>query len=248
MSKENKTISPGFAGWEKWAIMTVIIIGLASVVIYFNLRVFGIEDGAPYIAVVLFIVLVSLLVTRHVKRVPVTANFIKAAFIFEILLTVALGVNAAYSLSTMREMSIAGEAEKLQSENLKAVGQTIDAAGKLQSKAAQRAAMRALEAQTKAPSPESPAAAPVTRAAVFSQKERILFWIMISELAIAMLATFALLGLTVFDKDLSGIPDFLEKQPAKQEAPPAPSPAPPAPVYGEGKPRLVWRGSNIRPQ
>lgn len=244
MSKENKTISPGFAGWEKWAIMTVVIIGLASVVIYFNLRVFGLADGAPYIAVVLFIVLVSLLVTRHVRRMPVTVNFIRAAFIFEILLTVALGVNAAYSLSTMREMSVAGEAEKQQAENLKAVGSAVNSIAQLQSPAAQRAASRALEAQAKAG--ESAAARPVTRAAVFVDKERVLFWIMIAELAVAMLATFALLGLTVFDKDFSGVPDFLEKQPAK--APSAPSPAPPVPTYGEGKPRLVWRGSNIRPQ
>lgn len=247
MHTEQSNNAPGFSAWEKWMVMTVIILGLSGVVIYFNLRVFGLADGLPYIAVVSFIALVSLLVTRHIKRYPVTANFIKAAFIFEILLTLALGVNAAYSLSVMREMSVAGQTEERQTTNLKATTQNVEAIGKLSSPAAQRAAARALEAQQKQQGGDKPAQI-VSRAAVFAEKEAVLFWIMISELCAAMLATFALLGLSVFDKDQSGVPDFLEKE--KPKAQPAETHQQPAP-----KPIAAWRGGvrvdpgeNVRPQ
>lgn len=243
--------APGFASWEKWSLMTVVILGLAGVVVWFNLRVFGLADGAPYIAVVAFIVLVSMLVTRHIKRHPVTANFIKAAFIFEVMLTLCLGVNAAYSLSVMREMSIAGQSEARQAENVKTTSQTVEAIAKLKSPAAQRAAARALEAQQNAPSQV------ISRAEVFASKDQVLFWIMIAELAVAMLATFTLLGLSVFDKDLSGVPDFLERPEAKQARQSVPAYAQVSPSIGAGsqKPVQAWRGgvvvrpgANVRPQ
>lgn len=252
MNTQSNNAPAGFASWEKWALMSVIILGLSGVVVYFNLRVFGIQDGAPYCAVVLFMVLVSLLITRHIKRRPVTVNFVRAAFVFEVLLTIALGVNVTYSLSVMREMSVAGQAEERQTENLKATTQNVEAIGKLTSPAAQRAAARALEAQQKAQAGDKPAPV-VSRAAVFSANEKVLFWIMIAELSVAMLATFTLLGLSVFDRDMSGVPDFLEKGQARPQA--APSLPAQAPVYGEGLPRAAWRGGvrvdpggNVRPQ
>lgn len=250
---QSNSPAPGFAAWEKWALMSVIVLGLSGVVVWFNVRVFGWADGAPYIAVVAFMVLVSLLITRHIKRRPVTANFVRAAFVFEILLTVALGVNVTYSLSVMREMSVAGQAEERQTENLKATTANVEAISKLTSPAAQRAAARALEAQQKG-QPGSDPAQPSTRAGVFASKEKVLFWIMIAELSVAMLATFSLLGLSVFDRDMSGIPDFLEKPQARQQAA-APSLPSPAPAYGAGKPVARWVGntridppSNVRPQ
>lgn len=239
MHTQSNNAPAGFAGWEKWVLMLAVIIGLASVVVWFNLRTFGYLDGAPYLAVVGFVVLVSLLVTRHVKRSPVTVAFVRAAFIFEVLLAVALGINAAYSLSIVREMSVAGESEQRLQAN-------IEAASKLKSPAAQRRALRLVESQGQV----------TTKAAVFAAAERRLFWIMIAELGIALLATFTLLGLSVFDQDLNGIPDFLERPESKQARPQAaPSLPAPAPVYGEGKPRAAWRGNvrvdppeNIRPQ
>src|SRR5215475_9983764 len=98
----------GLQGWEKWLLMSIIITCLAAIVVYFNLMVYGLVDGASYIGVVLFIVVLSFVVTRHVKRNPVTSSFLIAAFTFEVLLAIALGVNAGYSLSVQREMGIAG--------------------------------------------------------------------------------------------------------------------------------------------
>ena len=253
MNTQSNSI-PGFAAWEKWSILSVVLLGLAGVVVWFNLRVFGWQDGAPYIAVVAFIVLVSFITTRHIKRNPVTTNFLKAAFVFEILLTVALGVNVAYSLSVMREMSVAGQAEEQHSRDLQTTSQTVDSIAKLTSPAAQRAAARALEAQQKAQAGEKPAQV-ITRAAVFSANEKVLFWIMIAELSVAMLATFTLLGLSVFDRDMSGVPDFLERPESKQARPQAAPSLPaqaPAPVYGQGKQLVTWRGGKqieqARPQ
>lgn len=232
---------PGFSAVEKWLIMLAIIIGLASVVAWFNVRTFGYADGLPYLAVLGFVVLVSLLTTRHIKRYPVTVAFVRSAFVFEVLLAVILGVNAAYSLSTVREMSVAGQAE----ERLQA---NIEAASKLKSPAAQRRALRLVEGQGEVKS----------KAQVFAQVERRLFWIMIAELGIAMLAAFVLLGLSVFDQDGNGVPDFLESRQArpqaKQEATQAPSLPSPAPAYGQGKPVVRWvghtriePGQNVRP-
>lgn len=186
--------NPVMAGWEKWLLMTVIILGLSAIVVYFNFRVFGWLDGAPYIAVIFLIALTSLLITRHVRRYPVTTSFVVAAFIYEVLLTATLATNATYSLSVMREMSIAGQGEAVLSANL-------ETATKFKSDRAQRLALSLVSEQ-------APAA---SRTAVFAAKERDLFRIMIAELLLVGIAIFSLIGLSIFgDRDQNGIPDFLE--------------------------------------
>lgn len=186
--------NPVMAGWEKWLLMTVIILGLSTIVVYFNFRVFGWLDGLPYIAVIFLIALTSLLITRHVRRYPVTTSFVVAAFIYEVLLTATLATNAAYSLSVMREMSIAGQGEAALSANL-------ETATKFRSDRAQRQALSLVSGQ--APS--------ASRSAVFAAKERDLFRIMIAELLLVGIAIFSLIGLSIFgDRDQNGVPDFLE--------------------------------------
>ncbi len=184
----------GFAGWEKWALMSVIILGLSSVIVYFNFRVFGMADGWPYTAVVAFIVLLSLIVTRHVKQNPVTTNFLRAAFIFEVLLCVVLCLNVVYSLSVMREMSVAGQNEKEWRE-------AIDSVSKLRGRNNQKQALQQLKQDGYKIQ---------TRQEVFVEKEQVLFWIMMAELTVALLATFVLLGYSVFDRNNNGVMDFLE--------------------------------------
>lgn len=190
---KTETVSVGLNHWEKWLILSVVNLGLSAVIIWFNIRVFGLAEGGPYIAVVSFLMLLSFVVTRHVKRTPVTKNFTRAAFLFEVLLTVALGLNVAYSLSVLRGMAVADQATHQLTENLEAVS-------KLRGSRAQRDALQLVQA-----------AGPVSsRQTVFLAAERILFWVMIAELVIGLLATFTLLGLSVFDQDQSGVPDFLE--------------------------------------
>lgn len=184
----------GLAGWQKWALITVIVLGLSTIVLYFNYRVFGWADGLPYSAVVGFLCLISFIVTLHIKRSPVTTNFLRSAFVFEVLLCLALGINAAFSLSVQRKMSVAGLAEQQRSTDLETIA-------KLKGSRTQRAAVGKI------------GAAPVeTRQQVFAENERYLFWILIFELVTGLTATFVLLGLSVFDQDKNGIPDFLESQ------------------------------------
>lgn len=190
MAESNTT---GFRGWEKWALISVLILGLSSIVVYFNVKVFA-WDGWPYVAVVSFIVLLSFIVTSHIKRKKVTSNFLLAAFIFEILLVAVLGINVAYSLSVMREMSVAGQGEASQRETIKEIGKLKG--GKTQRDALKIAGTTAIK----------------TRQTVFAENEQVLFWIMIAELGVAVLAMFTLLGLSVFDKNLNGVPDFLESE------------------------------------
>lgn len=194
---------PAMSGWEKWILMTVIIFGLSGIVAYFNVRVFGWVDGAPYLAVVSLMALSSLLITRHVRRYPVTSKFVVAAFIFEILLTVTLAVNATFSLSVMRSMSVAGQGEQTLSANL-------DTATKFRSPREQRAALEILKSQ-----------GPVqTRAAIFSAEEGHLYKLMLWELLLSGIAIFTLIGLSIFpDRDQNGVPDLLEDSPAPSRFP-----------------------------
>ena len=186
---------PAIASWEKWVLMTVIIFGLSGIVVWFNLRVFGLADGAPYIAVVGLVALASLLITRHVRRYPVVFSFVVAAFIFEVLLTVSLCINAIYSLSTMRAMSVAGIGEERMTQNLKIVSD-------LKTATVQRDALNVLKST-----------AQPTRSGVFSENERILRLIMFVELGLSGLAIFGLIGISIFDKNENGNQDSVEAAP-----------------------------------
>ena len=180
-------------GWQKWALITSIVVGLSAIVLYFNFSVFGWYDGLPYTAVVLFLCLLSFIITRHIKRSPVTTNFLRAVFVFEVLLCLVLGGNAAVSLSVQREMSVAGLAETQRSTDL---GNIAKLKGpKAQYKAVSQITANALE----------------TRQKIFARYERFLFWILMLEIVVGLTATFVLLGLSVFDKDHNGVPDFLEE-------------------------------------
>lgn len=183
----------GLASWQKWALMTVIVGGLSGIVIYFNYRVFGTFDGLPYSAVVAFLSLLSFIVTLHIKRGAATTNFLCAAFIFEVLLCIALGVNAAYSLAVMRGMSVAGAMETQRQADLASVS-------RLKGQRTQRDALRLL----------ADAGSAKTRQQVFAENERVLFWILILELSVGLVATFTLLGLSVFDRDKDVVPDVFQ--------------------------------------
>ncbi len=196
----------GFAAWQKWALISVFILACASIVGYFNYRVFGVEDGIPYFGILGYIVLLSFIVTSHIKRKPVTSTFLKAAFFFEVVLAVILGINAAYSFSVQREMSIAGQSQDFKKD-------AIGGVAKLKGGSTQRLALGQLNLGQLA-----------TKQEVFAQYERVLFWILAIEILAVILTTFTLLGLSTFgDKDGNGIPDFLERRqsshPAAQSLP-----------------------------
>jgi hypothetical protein len=132
--------NPVMAGWEKWLLMTVIILGLSTIVVYFQFPGVWLVGWRALHRCYLADSLTSLLITRHVRRYPVTTSFVVAAFIYEVLLTATLATNAAYSLSVMREMSIAGQGEAALSANL-------ETATKFKSDRAQRQALSLVSGQ-----------------------------------------------------------------------------------------------------
>src|SRR5262249_3822478 len=100
------------------------------------------------------------------------------AFVFEIVLTLALIINAAYSLSVQREMSIARRSEQGQSKDL-------ETATRFRSRRAQSEAAQMLREQGKGGRSSQ---------AIFAANEPPLFWIMIGELAAYGVAAFTLLA------------------------------------------------------
>lgn len=166
----------------KWLVFPSLSLALAATVAWFNLRAFGWEDGAIYIAVVAAITLFSIAINKYVKLSddddPTNDGLAITAFVFEIVLTLALAVNAAYSLSVQREMSVARQSKAAQSEDLKSVGGIRD-------RRAQREATKMLREQSQGEK---------SVAAIFAANERPLFWIMCGELLAYAVAAFTLLA------------------------------------------------------
>jgi energy-converting hydrogenase Eha subunit A len=157
----------------KWVIFPANSIALAAVIVYFNLRVFGLEDGVPYSIIVAMIGLFSIVIVKYAESDNRTLG--RAAFCFEIALTAMLILNAAYSISVQRKMSVARMGETSQAA-------TIEQIGKLRGSRTQREALQKIDKQESAQS-------------VFADVERTLFWIMICELGLYAIAAFSLFAI-----------------------------------------------------
>lgn len=157
----------------KWIIFPLNSILLAGVIAWFNLRVFGFDDGLPYSLIVALIGVFSIIINKYTESENRTLA--RATFVFEIILTAALIGNAAWSLSVQREMSVARMSEQSQKE-------TITEIGKLKGGKTQRKALDRIDKQPSA-------------AGVFARYENTLFWIMVAELGLYGLAAFTLFAL-----------------------------------------------------
>jgi len=157
----------------KWVIFPLNSITLAAIVAFFNLSIFGYRDGLPYSIIVCLIGLFSIVINRYTESSNRTLA--RAAFIFEITLTVALIINACYSVSVQRRMSVARMAESSQAE-------TIDKISKLRGSRTQREALQKVDK-------------PVAAQTIFGDVEAALFWIMCGELALYGLASFSLFAI-----------------------------------------------------
>src|SRR5882672_11002721 len=157
----------------KWIIFPLNSIVLAGIIAWFNLSVFGYRDGLPYTAIVCLIGVFSILINRYTESE--NRNLAKAAFVFEIFLTAALIVNACYSVSVQRKMSVARMAETSQKE-------TIGEISKLKGSRTQREALKVVDK-------------PQSSQSVFADVENILFWIMCGELGLYGLSAFTLFAI-----------------------------------------------------
>ncbi len=162
----------------KWLVFPSLTLALAGVIAYFNVRVFGLEDGAPYIIVVGVLTGFSIAINKYIGSENVALA--RAAFILEIILALALAINAAYSFSVQRDMSIARQSEQTRSDDLKTISS-------LKSRTAQRDATKMIASN----SGEVKSAQQI-----FADNERPLFWIMIAELLAYIVSAFTLLGIS----------------------------------------------------
>ena len=167
----------------KWIIFPANSVILAAIIAYFNITVFGLRDGLPYSIIVGMIGLFSIVINKYTESD--NRSLAKAAFVFEIFLTIALVTNATYSISVQRKMSVAKMAETNQKE-------TITEISKLKGSRTQREALQKIDKQE-------------TAQAVFAGVEDILFWIMACELALYGLSAFTLFALAKLMDDSNRI-------------------------------------------
>jgi hypothetical protein len=163
----------------KWIVFPANSLVLAGVITYFNLTVFGWEDGLPYSIIVAMIGLFSIVINKYTESE--NRSLARATFVFEIFLTVALVINAAYSISVQRKMSVAKMGETSQA-------QTIEQISKLRGSRTQREALTKIDKKESAQS-------------VFGEYEAVLFWIMVGELALYGLTAFTLFALAKLVED-----------------------------------------------
>jgi hypothetical protein len=178
----------------KWIIFPLNSVLLAGVIAWFNLRVFGWDDGLPYSLIVALIGIFSIIINKYTESENRTLA--RATFVFEIILTAALIGNAAWSLSVQREMSVARMGEASQKE-------TITEIGKLRGGRTQREALKKIDKQQSASS-------------VFARYESVLFWIMVGELGLYGLSAFTLFALAKLMDDPAPVEkpaDFANRSP-----------------------------------
>jgi hypothetical protein len=166
----------------KWLIFPSMSLSLAAIVAWFNLTVFGLRDGIFYIVAVSLIAAFSISINKYVRLFddddPSNDYLAKAAFVFEILLILALGANAIYSLSVQRDMSIARQTEQSNIAALQEIKQ-------LKSRQAQRDATRMISDRKVGKSAQE----------VFAENERPLLWLMAGEMLAYIISAFSLYGM-----------------------------------------------------
>lgn len=181
----------------KWIIFPLNSLILAGVIAYFNLTVFGWGDGLPYSLIVAMIGVFSIIINKYTESENRTLA--RATFVFEIILTAALIGNAAWSISVQREMSVARMSETSQRE-------TITEIGKLRGGRTQRKALDKVDK-------------PQTAQSVFAQYEKVLFWIMVTELGLYGLSAFTLFALAKLMDDSIPRPADLPHKAAESDFP-----------------------------
>ncbi len=156
----------------KWIVFPLTSLLLAAVIAWFNLRVFGYEDGAPYLVVVGLIAFFSIVINKYTNSE--NRGLALAAFVCEIFLTAALIANAAWSLSIQRNMSVAKQGEASRKAEMEEI-RKLD-------RRAQRDAVRQMGKRKGAQD-------------TFAQYEQTLFWIMVGEMMLYGVCAFSLFGL-----------------------------------------------------
>ena len=194
-------MSQGLMKWEKWLLLGGPHIALSAFVYYFNIRVFGEEDAKFYVAPLAVMAIVSFIAARHIHTGGSTSVFRTRALQAELSILAVLLLNVCISMMVLREMSLAGQAEKRMDGNL-------ERATKLKSLEAQDRLVAAVLMGKGS-----------NKIQVFQEKEKILVGLLFLELLVAMGWGLVLVAYSVGDADKNGKVDFFEEEEEEPEPP-----------------------------
>lgn len=173
----------------KWVFTILIVVGLAVIVGYFNLKVFGKEDGMPYFIVLLIVVGFEIALAKFTGSDDFTVR--RTAFTIAVFCLGILGLNAVYSFSVQREMSVVRQASKDQNEALKTIQ-----------------GFKSLKAQRTASSMLAGKKESTSVGETFTKHEQVLYWIMMFEIAFVVGGFFIMYGVTHLRKSKPASPPF----------------------------------------
>jgi len=182
-------------GVMKWLFMVALTATLCTITSYFNLRIFGAEDGLPYVFAVTCIGAGTLANARYLSSKNRGMRY--AAYIFEVLLSIVLIVSAAYAMSGLRELSLARQVNQSQNEAIKDIKD-------LKSRSAQKAGMEMVAAKYSKSQDVQ---------AIFTKYDKPLFYLLIIELSAFGLSIFTMMGIAFLpDRDGDGVPDIFQSK------------------------------------
>lgn len=168
----------------KWIIFPPIVLGLSVGIAFFNIDIFGLRGSVLYLIALGAVNLSSMVMLRSSSSAKRQVRI--AAFSFECLMIAALLINISYSLSAQRDLSlVARGGEDRRAE--------IAEIGRLRSRRAQADLAKQLGARED------------VRGA-FGRYEAVLFWVMVSELGLALGGLVTVYGLSSLRSGLRRIP------------------------------------------
>lgn len=160
---------------SKWIVLPLINLVLCSIVLWFNIKVFK-EDGFIYVPIIALLFGTSLFYCYYVNSKNSYVG--GTSFILEVLLIMVLIGSSIFCLSIQRKMSLADESSKEGKEALKDIG-------KIKGRKNQAEALKHLKTSE-------------SKTEVFKAEERILFFLLMGELAVSALGAVSLVGLSRF--------------------------------------------------
>lgn len=185
----------------KWIIFPLLVAAFGSGIIYVSLTIFGLAGSVPSILLVCICLAISLIFILHTSNHQVKSAMI-AAFTFECLGVVALGITLICSIVVLRQFS--GATQTIEAENKLELAkgdqktEQIKALSTIKSRSAQSTLAKDLT-PTPTPKPkDGEKTEKLTLASVYELAEKLLLWPLIGEASVYLLGLLVVFGLVQF--------------------------------------------------
>lgn len=185
----------------KWIIFPLLVAAFGSGIIYVSLTIFGLSGSVPSILLVCICLAISLIFILHTSNHQVK-NAMIAAFVFECLGVVALGITLICSIVVLRQFS--GATQTIEAENKLELAkgdqktEQIKALSTIKSRSAQSTLAKDLT-PTPTPKPkDGEKTEKLTLASVYELAEKLLLWPLIGEASVYLLGLLVVFGLVQF--------------------------------------------------